>query len=70
MRGEAERPADEDDDAVLEPDEVPEVDEQPRDPGDQAAQPQASDVSYRRRPTDRREIALVAVAERRRIPAA
>src|SRR5437660_1050707 len=65
--GEAERPADEHENAVLEADQVPEVDEEPGDPGDEAAQLQALDIRDGGGATDRRQIALVAVTERRRV---
>src|SRR6266536_6679651 len=65
VRGEAERPADDDEDTVLEADEVPEVDDQPGDPGDQAAEPQPLDVGDRGGAADGREVPLVAVTERR-----
>jgi hypothetical protein len=48
----------------LEPDEVEEVDGEPHDPSDQTTQLQSLDVGDRGRPTDRREVALVAVMER------
>src|SRR5436190_20629623 len=67
---EAERPADEDEDAILEADEVPEVDDEPGDPGDEAAQLQALEVGDRRCAADRGQVALVAVAERFRLPRA
>ena len=52
------------------PDEVPEVDEQPREPRDQTAQAHASDVGDCRAASDRRKVALVVVAERLGVPAA
>jgi hypothetical protein len=63
--GEAERPSDEDEDAVLEANQVPEMDEEPGAPGDEPGQPQPFDVGDRRRATDDCEVPLVAVAERR-----
>src|SRR4051812_39754155 len=65
-RREAEGPADEDEQAVLGADEIEEVDEQPRQPGEEAAELHALDVGDRRGPADGGEIAFVAVAERRR----
>ena len=61
---EAERPADEDEQSVLEADQVPEVDEQPGRPGEKAAEPDAFDVGDCRRSPDRGQVAFVAVAER------
>src|ERR671919_541518 len=61
---EAERPADEDEQPVLEADQVPEVDEQPCCPGGKAAEPDAFYVGDCRCSPDRGEVALVAVAER------
>src|SRR5215216_3274492 len=62
--GEADEPADDDDQAVLEADEVEEVHDQPGGPGDEAAQSDGVEVGDRAGATDRREIALVHVAER------
>src|SRR6202035_1227667 len=60
---EAERPANEDDHGFLEADQIPEVNDQPRQPGDEAAQAQASDFGHGRCAPDRGEVALVVVAE-------
>ena len=59
--GEADRPANEDDNAILESHEVPDMDEQPGDPCDKATQPQPADVRDSGRAADRREVALVAI---------
>ena len=67
MRHEAERPADEDEQAVLEADQVAEVDERAR--SAQARKPLEPDAlrsATARGAADRRQVALVAVAERRR----
>ena len=67
---EAERPPDEDQQAVLKPDQVPEVDEKPRDPGREPAEADDVEVGDRPGTADRREVALVAVVERPdRLPA-
>src|ERR671918_2954545 len=60
---EAERPADENEQPVLEADQVPEVDDQPGRPGQEAAEPDAFDVGDCRCSADRGQVALVAVAE-------
>src|SRR6266508_2617165 len=60
---EAERPADEDEQPVLEADQVPEVDDQPGRPGEKAAELDAFDVGDCRCSADRGQVALVAVAE-------
>src|SRR4051794_3052473 len=60
---EAEAPADEHEEPVLEPDEVPEVDHQPGDPGDEAAELDALDVGHGGGAADRGQVALVDVAE-------
>src|ERR671910_2717143 len=60
---EAERPADDNEQPVLEADQVPEVDEQPGRPGGKAAEPYAFDVGDCRCSPDRGQVALVAVAE-------
>src|SRR5207244_4538428 len=70
MRREADEPADEHEDAVLEADEVEEMDEEPGDPGEEAAELQAPQVSDRGRASDRGEVAFVVVAERPRAAAA
>src|SRR5918992_1936151 len=64
--GEADRPADEDEEAVLEADQVEEMDDQPGDPGDEAAELDALDVGDGGGAADGGEVAFVAVAERRR----
>ena len=66
MRREAERPADEHHDPVLKAHQVPQVHDEPRQPGDEAAQLEPFDVRHGRRAPDRREVALVAIAEWRR----
>src|SRR5687768_10150925 len=66
---EADRPADEDQDAVLQPDEVEEVDDEVGQPGRRAAQPQAPEVQHRPPPADRRGVALVEVPKRPVLPA-
>ena len=50
---EAERPADEDEQPILEADQVPEVDDQPGRPGGKAAQPDAFEVGDCRCSSDR-----------------
>src|SRR5579871_4512774 len=65
VRREARQPADHDDEPVLEADEVPEVDGQPGQPGGKAAQLESLDVGDRGGAADRREVALVVVAEGR-----
>src|SRR6059058_2592481 len=67
VRDEAEGPAHDHEQPVLEPDEVPEVDNEPCDPGEEAAQLEPLDLGDGGRAADRREVALVAVAERRRL---
>jgi hypothetical protein len=70
VRSEAHRPADEHEDPVLEADEIEEMDDEPREPRDEAAQAEALDVCDGGSTADRREVALVAVAERlARLPA-
>ena len=51
---------------VLEADQVVEVDDEPHDPAEEAGEAERADLPDGRRPTDRRERALVAVAERAR----
>src|SRR3954468_8016961 len=63
-REEAERPADQHEQPVLEPDQVPEVHHEPGDPCRESAQPRNVDVRHGPRPADRREVALIAIAER------
>ena len=63
MRREAEGPADEYEQPILEADQVPEVDSEPGHPGDEAAQPDALDVGDCRCSPDRGQVAPVAVAE-------
>src|SRR5205814_7284787 len=70
VRDEAEGPAHDDEQPVLEADEVPEVDDEPRDPGEEAAELEPLDLGDGCRAPDRREVALVAVVERRRLPRA
>jgi hypothetical protein len=65
MGGEAECPADEDEEPVLEADEVPEVDDEPGDPSDEAAEFQPLDVGDCGCSSDRGEVAFVSVAELR-----
>ena len=65
-RREADRPADEDEEAVLEAHEVEEVDDQPGHPGEEAAELDALDVRDGRGAADGGQVALVAVPERRR----
>src|SRR4051812_18787540 len=60
---EADEPADEDDQAVLKADEVPEVHREPGRPGREPAQPDHMEVGDCAGAADRREVALVAVAE-------
>jgi hypothetical protein len=60
---EAERPADENEQPILEADQEPEVDDEPGRPGGKAAEPDAFDVGDRRCSADRGQVALVAVAE-------
>src|SRR4029078_4770863 len=62
--GEAEEPADGDDQAVLEADEVEDVDDQPGHPGGEAVQSDGVEVADPAGAADRREVALVQVAER------
>src|ERR1044072_1679111 len=64
--GEADRPADEDEEAVLEPDQVEEMDGQPGDPGQEAADLDALDVGDGGRTADGRQVAFVVIAERGR----
>src|SRR3989442_11766919 len=66
----AEQPANEDEDAVLEADEVPEMHDQPGDPGDEAAELESLDVGDRCCSADRRQVAFVSVAERARLAGA
>ena len=61
---EAERPLDEDEQAVLEADQVPEVYDEPGQPGGEPAEPDDVQVGDRAGAADRCEIALVAVAKR------
>src|SRR4051794_13757127 len=70
VRGEADQPPDEDQYAVLEPDEVEEVDRQPDEPRGEAAEPDPLDVGHRAGAADGRQVALVAVAKRLDRPAA
>ena len=63
VRQEAERPADENEQSVLEADQVPEVHREPGEPGDEAAQPEELDLGDGARASDRGEIAFVVVAE-------
>src|SRR5919198_3833976 len=58
---EADRPADEDEQPILEADQVPEVDDEPGRPGEKAAEPDALDVGDGRRSADRGKVALVAI---------
>src|SRR3954454_15294699 len=59
----AERPAHEDDHPILEPDQVQEIYEQPQDPGWKAGQAHALQLRHRAGAPDRREAALVPIAE-------
>ena len=68
-REEAERPADQHQQPVLEADQVPEVDHEPGDPGGKPAQANGVEVRDGPCPADRREVALVAVVERLVVPA-
>ena len=63
MGREAERPADENEQPILEADQVPEVDDEPGCPGEKAAEPNSFDVGDRRCSADRGQVALVPVAE-------
>ena len=63
MGREAERPANENEQPILEADQVPEVDKEPGRPGEKAAEPHSFDVGDRRCSADRGQVALVAVAE-------
>src|SRR3954466_16414340 len=60
---EAERPADEHDEPVLEADQVREVNAEPERPRDEAGQSERAELAHRAQPADRRQVALVAVAE-------
>src|SRR5947209_3029693 len=62
-RGEVEEPAREHEDPVLEPHQVPQVDDHPDDPGDQAAEPQAFDIGDGCATTDGGEVAFIDVPE-------
>src|SRR5439155_24325671 len=62
-RDEAEEPADEDQDPVLESDEVPEVHDQPGRPREEPAQPDRVEVGDRAGAADGGEVALVAIVE-------
>ena len=64
---EADHPAGEDEQPVLEADQVEEVHDQPGDPGEQAAELEALEVGDGLAAADRGEVALVAVVERRRL---
>ncbi len=66
MGDEAEGPADEDEQPILEADQVPEVHDQPGAPGDEPTEPEALDLRHGGGAADRRDVPLVAVAERRR----
>src|SRR4029079_14083060 len=63
VRVEAHAPPDEHENAVLEADQVPEVDEEPRHPREEATQLEPVDVCDGGGAADRGEVALVAVAE-------
>ena len=63
VREEADRPADDDEQPVLEADQVPEVDHEPRDPRHEAAEVHALDVGHRAGAADGGEVALVDVVE-------
>src|SRR3990170_3923208 len=60
---EAHRPADEDEDAVLQPDEVVQVHDEVGEPGERPAQLHSSEVYHRPEPADGRDVALVDVTE-------
>src|SRR5438477_12811305 len=57
------RPLCNDEKAIPESDQKEDVDGQPREPGDEAAQLHESEIGHRRRPPDRRQRPLVAMAE-------
>src|SRR4051794_21411762 len=59
----AERPPDEDDEPVLDPEEIEEVHEEPRDPRGESTDLEALDASGRLRAADGRDVALVDVGE-------
>src|SRR4051812_644130 len=61
---EADQPSDEDQYAVLEADEVPEVDGEPDDPREKPTESKAFDVGHRAGTADGGQVALVVVAER------
>jgi len=61
---EAKRPADEDDQPILEPDQIEEVDEQPCCPSNKAAEADTFDVRDCRRSADGGQVAFVAVTKR------
>src|SRR2546421_7726066 len=61
---EADRPADQHQEAVLESDQIPQVYDEPGDPGRKPAEPDPVQVCHRAGPADRRQVSLVAVAER------
>src|SRR5581483_9856380 len=63
-RHEAERPAGEDEQPVLQPDQIEDVDAHPDQPGKQAAYLDALDLRNRMRTADRCQVALVDEAER------
>ena len=63
MGREAERPAYENEQPILEADQVPEVDDEPGCPGEKAAEPNSFDVGDRRCSADRGQVAHVPVAE-------
>src|SRR5262249_20144850 len=60
---EAERPAGQDEDPVLEADQIEDVDHEPEEPRREAAHLEALDVGDGARAPDRRDVALVPVAE-------
>src|SRR4051794_22149308 len=62
-RHEAEHPPQEHEQPVLEADQVVEVDDEPRDPGHQAAEANDVQIGDGAGPADRREVALVEVVE-------
>src|SRR5262245_35587258 len=59
-------PVREHDQPVAESDQLDQMDEQPADPGDQAAHPNAERVEHGRAPPNRRHLAFVEVAKRAR----
>src|SRR5665811_10974 len=61
---EADRPVQQRSDALLEADQVEQVDDQPDQPGDEAGSSEPADASHRGKPRDRRHTPLVDILER------